>query len=217
MKCIRFAVAALAVLGVHAEAFADLAPPPRAGATVKRTPTEAKLEVVVRKDVKKPTLMIPEKFVVTNAGFGPGRGGFGMNTVPMVVGGVALTLAFVSGGFWLVRRTSGKTIAMLISVSLLTAAGSALWADIPSPFPRPRPRPGPAPFPPGPQQNVVAMPANVVLPEDVVIQIVPRGDKITLIIPGNVPIGGPGLPGPGTAPVPPFGLPGAPGSAPPGN
>jgi hypothetical protein len=125
---------------------------------------KAKLVVEVDPNVKEPRLIIPRSLANppkrADAGFG----------LPTIVAGVALTLAVVSAGFWFIRRGPGRTIAAAVVVVSLFAFGvSALYADIPV---EPKPKP-PA---------TVKLPADLQLPEDVVIEFSDKGDAIRLIV-----------------------------------
>ena len=95
-------------------------------------------------------------------------------TMPTVVAGLALTLAFVSGGFWLVRRGRGpgRTAAAIVLALALTGFGaSVVWADIPRP---PRPR--------TPVQLPLALPAGVQLSENLVLDVVAKDEPFTLVV-----------------------------------
>lgn len=97
----------------------------------------------------------------------------------MVLPGLALSLALVSGGLWLARfrRPLSRPVAAvgLVAFALLALTGSSLWADIPPPWLRP--------VAPAPEKVEVAP----VLPEllgstEVRVQIVNAGDEIELIL-----------------------------------
>jgi hypothetical protein len=154
------------LLAALPSARADLAPPPLP------TGPKAKFVVLVDDRAGVPHLRIPKALL---QGGQPGdkeeAGRFGL---PTIFAGLALTAAFVSGGFWLVRRGRGPgrtTAAVGVVLALLALGASAVWADIPRP-PRPRPR-GPVTLP---------LPANVTLPDTVVVEIVEKGDTITLVV-----------------------------------
>lgn len=89
----------------------------------------------------------------------------------MLVAGIALSLSVVAAGFWLVRsgnRFSRRGVAvLLVAGALLTVGGVTLWANVPPPGP-----------PPGPP----VMPPGVVLGDNVVLDLLPRGDAIRLIV-----------------------------------
>ena len=143
---------------------ADLAPPPLPKGT------ETKFVVIVDERADKPHLQIPKSLLQGNTKTGPGRGR--PVRLPTIIAGLALTAAFVSGGFWLVRRGRGpgRTVAAgVVVLSFLALGASAVWADVPRP---PRPR-GPVTLP---------LPANVTLPDTVVVDLLDKGDTITLIV-----------------------------------
>jgi hypothetical protein len=104
--------------------------------------------------------------------------------LPTIVAGLALTLAFASGGLWLVRRGRGRTAAGLLLVAAFALGATALWADIPGPGggrarpPRPRP-PEPVPA----NTTPLALPAGVELTGQVLLEVAPVGDAVRLIVP----------------------------------
>ena len=96
--------------------------------------------------------------------------------LPTLIAGVALTCAFVSGGFWLVRRGRARTLAaVLLTLSLLAAVGSVA-ADF---GPRPKKELPPAHTP-------VELPAGILLTKKLVIEVVPAGTKVKLIVPKDM-------------------------------
>jgi hypothetical protein len=103
----------------------------------------------------------------------------GRLTVPTLVAGVALTLAFASGGLWLARRRAGRSLAILLVLSLFAAGTAAVWADLgPRPLgPVRRPQPVPPALP------ALKLPAGVELPDKLILEAVGAGDRVTLIVP----------------------------------
>jgi hypothetical protein len=152
------------LLTASPSARADLAPPPLPKGT------ETKFVVVVDDRADKPHLQIPKSLLQGTTK--PGQEEAGLFGAPTIIAGLALTAAFVSGGFWLVRRGRGPgrtAAAVVVVLSFLALGASAVWADIPRP---PRPR-GPV---------VLPLPANVTLPDTVVVDLLDKGDTITLIV-----------------------------------
>ncbi|HVS39163.1 MAG TPA: hypothetical protein VMS17_26630 [Gemmataceae bacterium] len=180
MKRILAASLALPLLlVVCAPARADIAPPP--------LPMGAKTKFVVVVDDRAdtPHLQIPKSLL--QGGQSGGKEDAGLFGAPTIIAGLALTAAFVSGGFWLIRRGRGpgRTLAAVVVILSFVALGaSAVLADIPRP---PRPR-GPVALP---------LPANVTLPDTVVVDFLDKGDAITLIVNKKaVPDPKPGSPAP---------------------
>ena len=100
--------------------------------------------------------------------------------LPTIVAGLALSLAVASGGLWLARRRWGRPAAMLLVLSLFAAGSAAVWADL-----GPRPL-GPVPRPAKPIKPAVPalkLPAGIELSENVILETVPHGDHLTLIVP----------------------------------
>ena len=90
----------------------------------------------------------------------------------LVVAGLALASAMTLGGFWLVRgrhRFSG-TLVLLVAVGLLAVSAGTVLADIPGPGRHGRPQPSP----PAVQGGTLS--------EHVTVEVVDRGDAITLIV-----------------------------------
>ncbi len=162
----RLLAASLALpllLAALPSARADLAPPPLPKGT------STKFVVLVDERADTPHLQIPKSLL---QGGKTGQEESSLFGPPTVIAGLALTAAFVSGGFWLIRRgrgPGGAAAAVVLALSLLALGASAVWADIARP---PKPR-GPVTLP---------LPANVTLPDTVVVDILDKGDTITLIV-----------------------------------
>ncbi len=107
-------------------------------------------------------------------------GGVGRLSLPTVVIGLALTMAFASGGVWLVRRGNRQILAGLLVVGTFAVGATALLADIGV---GPRPRPQPQPFPQAAKGTPVPMPATVRLADRIQLQLTGPGDTIRLIVP----------------------------------
>jgi hypothetical protein len=160
-------LAALFVLGFAVvEAGANpIAPPPPPPPPVAFGVRDAELIVEIDEAAKGPRLQIPLKLLTAQQ-----RKGANAGQLPTLVAGLALTFAFVSGGFWLVRRGRARILGgVLFALSLLAATGSAVLADRPAP-PRPRTIP-------------VTLPAELEFKGNIVLEIVPNGDKIKLVVP----------------------------------
>jgi hypothetical protein len=148
-------------------------------------PPEVKLVVLVDEKAKMPRLQVPVNLlrVPTPPVEAPRRGAdAGRLSVPTLVAGLALTLAFSSGGLWLARRRWGRPLSLLLVLSLFAAGTAAVWADL-----GPRPL-GPVPNRrPAPPAKVVLpalkLPAGIELPDKIVLETIPTGDHLTLIVP----------------------------------
>jgi hypothetical protein len=165
------ALLTLFLLGAVPAARANEAPPPVR--TKPADPQLVKLVVEVDDDVKEPRLQIPRAFLGAagerkGADLGPGR-------VPTIVAGLALTLAFASGGFWLLRRGSSRYFASaVLALSLVALSATALWADrLPIVPPKPA----------SPKEvGTLALPAGIQVSDKIAIEVVDKGDAVKLII-----------------------------------
>jgi hypothetical protein len=96
----------------------------------------------------------------------------------LVVAGTALALALTFGGLWLVRArirpTRSNVALLLVAITALAIGATSLWADIAVPKPKPKPDSGTA------DAKVPANGAN--LTDKAVIEVVDKGDAITLIV-----------------------------------
>jgi hypothetical protein len=157
MKCWPPCVlGALVLLGSLSPVRGNEAPPPRPA-----EPKAAKLVVVVDERVKEPRLVIPRTMM--------GDKKSAWLETPTVVAGLALTFALVSGGVWLVRRGTTRTVAtVVLALSVLALGGTALFADVAKP--------------PQPKLTPVTLPANVVLSEKIQVEFVDKGDEIKLFV-----------------------------------
>lgn len=100
--------------------------------------------------------------------------------LPTIIAGLALSLAVASGGLWLARRRWGRPAAMVLVLSLFAAGSAAVWADL-----GPRPL-GPVPRlapPVKPALPALKLPAGIELSANVILETVPDGDHLTLIVP----------------------------------
>jgi hypothetical protein len=84
--------------------------------------------------------------------------------------GLALSGAFVSGGFWLVRRGSSRRVAAIGALVLVGLSGGLIYAALDKPSGKS-------------QLETVKVPANVLVPDKVKVTAVARGDAIRLIVP----------------------------------
>jgi hypothetical protein len=159
------AAAALLLAGVPSDLWANAGPPPPAQVTINYAPQAVKFVVVVDESVKEPCLHIPVHLLGKD-----GRRGDAGAPVPLFVVGLALTMAFVSGGLWLARR-GRNTTALVIAVGLFGLGGGVLIADIPRPKPKP--------------PVELTLPAGIQLPAKLTLQINANGENLTLSVPST--------------------------------
>jgi hypothetical protein len=174
--------------------------PPRPG--LEFHPVNVKLTVEVDEKAKQPRLVVP--YVLLMKGAGPPAGALpprlpvgapvapppalprkegadaGALGLPTIVAGLALTAAAVSGGLWLVRRGSRRTLLGVLAVGVLAASATALWADIGPGGGRGPRRPPP---PPPEKTTPIPLPAGVELPEKITLEFSLEGDTLRLIVP----------------------------------
>jgi hypothetical protein len=162
MKRCTYLFAVVALVGTVATARADRAsPPPK---TVKFGSRDVKLVVEVDDKVKTAKLVIPQGLLTEDKR----RSDAGWH-LPTIMAGLALTLAFVSGGLWLARRGPARKVAAVVLVlSLLAFGTAALYAN--------------AGFKPTPVPKVVTLPADVILSDKLVLEVVDKGDAVHLIV-----------------------------------
>jgi hypothetical protein len=138
----------------------------------------AKLVVAVDENAKNPRLQISQA-LLQQAAPGAGDARPGRVGLPVMFGGLALSLCFVSWGFWLLRSRNGRRLtAFLLAGSMLTFGASVLWANL---------GPPPRPEPPVLVKNQVKLPSGLQLTEDLTIEIFPAGavpvGSIVLVVP----------------------------------
>jgi len=145
--------------GVVAPAWANLPAPPRPAPLPEAK--SAKINVVIDERVTEPRLIVPKSMM--------GEKKSAMLETPTIVAGLALSLAFVSGGIWLVRRGKARAAAaVMLALAALAFGATALWADIAKP-------PPPAPKP-------LTLPADVMFTGKVQVEFVEKGDEVTLLV-----------------------------------
>jgi hypothetical protein len=155
----------MVLLGAASAVRADLRPPPKPTPdAVKIGAREVKLVVEVDDRATDARLIIPAGLLTdtkkrADAGWG----------WPMIMAGVALTAALVSGGLWLVRRGARKAAAVVLVVALLAFGGSLLYADVAV---KPPPKPTP-----------VTLPAGLTLSDKLVLEVAEKGDDVKLVVP----------------------------------
>jgi hypothetical protein len=140
-------------------------------------PVAAPLVVLIDDKAKEPRLEIPRNLLIGGRAALDDEGDLRRAETPrlhMLIAGIALSLSLAAAGFWLVRSgnrfSRGGVAVLLVAGALLTVGGVTLWAN------------GlPPPQPPGPAKPPV-MPQGVVLGDNVVIDLLPRGDAIRLIV-----------------------------------
>jgi hypothetical protein len=159
----------LSVLGLigAAEARANAGRPPVPNVTVKFGTQKVKLVVEEDANAKVNKVIVPAGMVVNQGNI---RGFGAADKLPVLMGGLALTAAFASAGFWLVKKNRGAAgLALLASLTLFGVG--ALQADIARP-------PQPA------RTTPVALPADVNLTGEIQFEVVPGvGDTIRIITP----------------------------------
>lgn len=173
----RYLSAGLATLLLASFALANAAPIPR---PVVNKSTDAKLVVQVDPAAKKPILKVPAALVAqgpggVQPGGPPPRPGQVLLENPMLLlSGLALTGAFVSGGFWILRGRAGKSVVMVLGLLAVGLASGSLFADLAIP-----PRPAPL--------KAINLPAQVGLSGDVTLQVYtdPFDRNLYLIVPGE--------------------------------
>lgn len=178
MKRWTYCAAALMLWGLAADAHANgprppLPPPVNPMLLGARN---AELVVEVDENARDARLQIPMKLLAAPPR--PVKLGADGGRIPTLVAGLALTCAFVSGGFWLVRRGRSRTLAAVLTLTLLAAGTTAVVADIAVPKPVKPPVLNPT--------TPVALPADIKLSGKVVLEVVQFGDKIKLIVPKNM-------------------------------
>ncbi len=166
-RWIRSATAALVLLAIPAVVWANraLPPPPPAG-PLNKAPQSVKFVVVVDDSVKEPRLEVPANLLLAP----DARRGDAAPAVPVIVVGLALAGAFVSGGLWLSKRGRIAT-SLVVALGLFALGGSALIADIAVPKTKPT--------------TELKLPAGVELPAKVTLLVTEKGDAIKLIVPSG--------------------------------
>jgi hypothetical protein len=147
-------------------------PPPPPGAGLVMGPRDAKLVIKKDENAKSARLVIPAGMLV---GVAPKRVG-ALDRMPALMAGLALTAAFVSGGFWLVRRNRAVA-AVVLFVSVVVFGASTLQADLARP-----PRPGVG--------VPIAFPATIRHEGNLTVDVVPQGDTMELIVPPKMIVDG---------------------------
>ena len=182
-RSLRIGLPVLFLLGALTAAHANEAAPQRerrpARERKEALPRGARrvgLTVEVDDRDKEARLQIPANLLPPTA---PARGADASPLhLPTVAAGVALTLAFVTGGLWLLRRGTARRVAAGgLLLALFALGGTALLADIAPGRGRPKRPPAPA-SPPG----TLLLPGNVQLPPNLVLEVVEKGDGIKLIV-----------------------------------
>jgi hypothetical protein len=157
-------LAAVAVLlGTVASARADKGPRPDPK-TIKLGARDVKLEVVVDDKAKTARLVIPAGLLTDDKR----RADAGW-PLPTILAGLALTLAFVSGGLWLARRGPARKAAAVVLLLALVAFGTAALTA--NPVVRPQPEP-----------KTITLPAGITVSDKFVLEVVEKGDTVRLIV-----------------------------------
>ncbi|HEY7425393.1 MAG TPA: hypothetical protein VH682_14275 [Gemmataceae bacterium] len=148
-----------------------------------RTLIEVKLVVEVDEKAKLPILQVPlnlaqELQPADGAAAAPLVKGADAGLrlrAPTVVAGLAMTLAFASGGLWLLRRGAGRYLAILVVLSLFAAGTAAVWTNLALANPL---------LPPA--LPVLKLPAGIELTDKLILEPVAAGDHLTLIVPKSM-------------------------------
>jgi hypothetical protein len=188
MRHAVWALAALLALGGSAAVvFANIGPPVRPNPGPKPAPAVPTVPFVVLVDdkVKEPHLEIPRTLVVAmRASADEAETETRRAEAPrlhLILAGTALSLSLAAGGFWLLRsgnRFSRSGAALLLAVGVLLTLGAAsLFADL-------GPRPA-GPRPPLPNPPLPVLPPGIAFDDGVVLDIVPKGTAIRLIVPSK--------------------------------
>ncbi len=139
-------------------------PPPPPEVTIGVRPAN----LVVKKDDKarQVCLILPASLVTGDVplqGVGAARG------LPAIMAGLALTAAFVSGGFCLVRKKRGVAVVGLIASVVVFGCSAAKNKVVPAPEP--------------PPTMTVALPATVQLDGKLILDVVGGQGDVELIVP----------------------------------
>jgi hypothetical protein len=135
------------------------APPPKTAPIPEAKTVDVK--VIIDERVTAPRLVIPKALMGDKKG--------AMLETPTIVAGLALTLACVSGGMWLVRRGRVRTIAaVVLALAALAFGATALLADIAKP--------------PPPPVVPVKLPADITFTGKVEVEFVEKGDEVKLLV-----------------------------------
>jgi hypothetical protein len=151
----------LFLFGALSPAWGNGAPPPPRPAPLPEAKT-VEVKVVIDERVTAPRFIIPKSMMAE-------KKSASLETTT-IVAGLALTLAFVSGGVWLVRRGKARAVAaVILTLSALTFGTTTLLADIA------KPPPPPAPVP-------VTLPADIMFTGKVEIEFVEKGDEVKVLV-----------------------------------
>lgn len=171
-RSIAASLSLICLLGLVVESRANPAPvrPPKRP-ELRTGPVETTVVVQVDASLKHPKLVIPAN-LLTEDGKAPGsKAGASAGGFNTIFAGLALTGAFVSGGFWLTRNGRGRGFAAGLALALLLVGGSLASADLI--------------VPPRPRVETIKLPASIRLPEKVTLSVGPRGDSIKLLLPSG--------------------------------
>jgi len=155
-------------------------------------PVKVKLVVQVKDGIKLPVLQVPVNLAMGQQANPGGGVGEAPNAEPetdrrlgltTLVAGLALTLAFASGGLWLVRRGAQRTLVILVITGLVAVSTAVVWADVP-PFGGRRPLPAVPPAKPA--LTPIKLPAGIELSDKLILEPMPPGDHLTLILPRSM-------------------------------
>jgi hypothetical protein len=157
------------LFGALSPVWANFARPPQPLPLPEAKP--AKLVVVIDERVAKPRLIIPKTLM--------GEKKSASLDTTTIIAGLALSLAFISGGVWLSRRGKARSVAAaVLSLSALTFGATTLFAQNIN---------GNYNFNNGGQTRPaivtpVMLPATLVVTEKIQVEYVEQGDEIKLLV-----------------------------------
>ena len=151
--------------GVLSPVWGDIPPPPVKPSIPLPDAKNVKFKVVIDERVTVPRLVIPKSLM--------GDKKKASLEMPTIVAGLALSLGFVSGGIWLVRRGKRGAVAAAVVLALSAAlfGATTLFADIGFKPPKP------------PVLTPVALPANLLFKaEQIEVYFPEGGEEIQLLV-----------------------------------
>jgi hypothetical protein len=177
--CITAVVLALLAPAAHA----DLIPGKPRGPVFK-APPNAPVVVVVDDKATETHVQIPRALLgqlradAGDASDPNTRRAEALPPLHLAVAGAALALALTFGGLWLVRsrvRTSrSNVVLLLVAATALAIGATSLWANVAAPIPKEKPTTG--------AQDPKVPAGGITLADKAVIEVVDKGDAITLIV-----------------------------------
>lgn len=181
----RVVLSWVALAAISSPAWADIAPPFPGPRPIPRPippqpepdpPLEKTVPLVIRVDetARQARLQIPAKFLDQGALVVPKFSSLNRYTI---MAGLAMSLAV--GSLFFIRRggREAKAAAIVVAAGITLGVASMVWANAsPPPFTRPEPIGKPEKLPPA---------ISVLMKQDVVVEVVSKGDTIVLITTGT--------------------------------